>query len=315
LIWIYLLNSFYLLIQLAQRTDRPNSALMAVSTAASDSFMNDLLRIKQDWEDLAYMDGVSFAKPHRTGRPWSLDEFFADGRKNLADDLQLLANAKIVVDQGAALDFGCGPGRVTQALATMFSPCYGVDLSAEMVNLAEEHNAHGERCRYLVNSREDLQIFENGAFAFAYSNNVLQHVPPPIIERYISELIRVLIPRGVLLLQMPIGSTLTDDRSARLRKLPRYHPARVWNKIRSMVFADEARWYYRLKRFGLGARPMYALGLRPRIEMFCVEESRLIGLAQEHGCSTTKLIAYQYGDMVHAKFAIVKGSRSTELAT
>ena len=72
------------------------------------------------------MDGVWFAKPHLKGQPWSLD-VFADGRKNLAEDLQLLANAQIVVDQGAALDFGCGPGRVTQALATMFTPCYGVE--------------------------------------------------------------------------------------------------------------------------------------------------------------------------------------------
>ncbi len=41
---------------------------------------------------------------------------------------------------GKALDFGCGVGRLTQALADYFNEVAGVDVSPTMVNKALEYN-------------------------------------------------------------------------------------------------------------------------------------------------------------------------------
>jgi 2-polyprenyl-3-methyl-5-hydroxy-6-metoxy-1,4-benzoquinol methylase len=52
---------------------------------------------------------------------------------------------------GRALDFGCGVGRLTQALATHYDKVDGVDISWEMINLARRHNQHGDRVKYFAN--------------------------------------------------------------------------------------------------------------------------------------------------------------------
>ena len=55
-----------------------------------------------------------------------------------------------------ALDFGCGVGRLTQALAEHFERVAGVDIAASMIARARQENRHGDRVRYVVNERSDL---------------------------------------------------------------------------------------------------------------------------------------------------------------
>src|SRR5262245_28206292 len=78
---------------------------------------------------------------------WRPDRFFETGKaeiETLIDSTPALNG----VPRRRALDFGCGVGRLTQALCDHFVECVGVDISAEMLRLAEVFNRHGDRCAY-----------------------------------------------------------------------------------------------------------------------------------------------------------------------
>jgi ubiquinone/menaquinone biosynthesis C-methylase UbiE len=98
--------------------------------------------------------------------------------------------------EASALDFGCGVGRATQALARRFAHCEGVDISLQMIEKAVAINQY-PHCRYSVHSDTRLP-FADESFSFIYSNIVLQHVPARFSQQYLRDFVRVLAPGGVL---------------------------------------------------------------------------------------------------------------------
>jgi len=134
--------------------------------------------------------------------PWATDEFFQSGREQFADSLAHLA--KLGLDpSGRALDFGCGLGRLTQAMAEHFVEVVGVDISAFMIEQAKESNHFPETCHYVTNVTDDLSQFGDASFDFIYTVIVLQHVGSDNAQRYIAEFMRILRPSGVALFQVP----------------------------------------------------------------------------------------------------------------
>jgi SAM-dependent methyltransferase len=104
----------------------------------------------------------------------------------------------------AVLDFGCGPGRLSQAFAAHFVDVTGVDLAPSMVELARSYAAASRSpCRFEVNARPDLSLFPDCKFDLVYSNLVLQHMPPELSRSYMAEFVRVLKPGGVAVFQLP----------------------------------------------------------------------------------------------------------------
>lgn len=159
----------------------------------------DLERLKDDWESLAKADalGAILTDQAKAGRGWQLDEFLATGEAEIVTVMEHLSRLGQAPEfGGSALDFGCGVGRLTQALARRFALSVGVDISREMVQQAERLNQY-QNCQYLVNTEAHLP-FHGGQFAFIYCNIVLQHVPPRFAEQYLREFIRILKPAGVL---------------------------------------------------------------------------------------------------------------------
>ena len=134
---------------------------------------------------------------------WDVDEFFTTGRAEIA---QLMARSSALgrpARRGTALDFGCGAGRLTQALADYFDTVTGVDIAPAMLELARRYNRHGERCRYVLNTESHLEFFPASSFDLVYSRITLQHLPPRIIRKYLAEFIRVLRTDGLLVFQLP----------------------------------------------------------------------------------------------------------------
>ena len=63
-----------------------------------------------------------------------------------------------------ALDFGCGVGRLTRALAGSFEKSCGVDILEAMVTKARELNGQIGNCSFVVNNSTDLRVFPNETF-------------------------------------------------------------------------------------------------------------------------------------------------------
>lgn len=165
----------------------------------------NLRAVQRKWEQFARRDPLwaVLTHPDKKNNRWALDEFFQTGIAEV-DELLAVARAHASVDfSGAALDFGCGVGRLSQALARHFAEVVGVDISPTMVALAQRHNRIGVKCRFVVNDRPNLKLFSDGAFGFIYSSITLQHIPLKYVESYLREFVRLLMSGGMLVFQMP----------------------------------------------------------------------------------------------------------------
>ena len=168
-------------------------------------------RLARNWENLAKQDPMwaILTDESRKGGRWDPEEFFATGRSTVEWLGSWLHLHGVPVPKGRALDFGCGLGRLTQALAPHFDHVLGVDASEAMVRGAREHNRHGSRVEYLHNLRPDLGAVPSDSIAFVLSAIVLQHMRTEYQLGYVREFVRVLRPGGLAFFQAPTGEILT----------------------------------------------------------------------------------------------------------
>jgi SAM-dependent methyltransferase len=164
-----------------------------------------LSTVQRYWDRQAHADPMwaILTHPQKTGGRWDAAEFFATGTHEVGIFMQRAKVWGVPVSRRSALDFGCGIGRLTQALAGHFDHVYGVDISSKMIELARQHNRHGQRCEYLWNPAGDLSRFADGSIDMIYSWITLQHMRPRYARRYMREFLRVLAPGGLLLFQYP----------------------------------------------------------------------------------------------------------------
>jgi SAM-dependent methyltransferase len=157
------------------------------------------------WEAWAQVDPywAILSEPHGKGGKWDLDEFFSSGREEIDLLLGQLDERHIEVNRGRCLDFGCGAGRLSQALAEKFERVDGVDISETMIELARKSNRYADRCTFHLNTEPDLSLFDDGTFDFVFTMIVLQHNTPDVAEGYIRELVRILARDGVAVFDMP----------------------------------------------------------------------------------------------------------------
>jgi SAM-dependent methyltransferase len=172
----------------------------------------ELERLRRTWENLGRRDPMwaVLSDPAKAGGRWDRGEFFATGENDVAWLRAWLQQLGVDLPAGDALDFGCGVGRLSQALAPCFASVTGVDISEPMVERARAENRHGERVRYVCNPRADLALFGDGVFAFAMTVLVLQHLRPAYTLGYLRELLRVLRPGGLLFFQLPTAELYAD---------------------------------------------------------------------------------------------------------
>lgn len=167
----------------------------------------DFNDLKTNWDAMGRDDPLfaiaSWAE--KKGNKWDLEEFLQTGLDEIEQVVACLERLGVpaAARQGRALDFGCGVGRLTQALALHFDSVTGVDIAASMIDMAREINRHGEKCKYVLNDTNNLSQFSDASFDFIYSNITLQHMEPRYARVYIREFVRLLDTSGVLLFQLP----------------------------------------------------------------------------------------------------------------
>ncbi|MEI6128649.1 MAG: class I SAM-dependent methyltransferase [Planctomycetota bacterium] len=179
----------------------------------------DFDRLLRNWQNLATKDPLwaILSDEGKQGGRWNLDEFFRSGEGFINYIGEALHQRRIDVARGSALDFGCGYGRLTQALTRHFAKVVGVDAAEAMVLAARKHNRFGERVAYVYNPAPDLAVFPSASFDFVLTVLVLQHMRADFQQGYLREFLRVLRPGGVLFVQIPtVPTTPVLDSISRL---------------------------------------------------------------------------------------------------
>ncbi len=173
----------------------------------------------------------------RRGGRWDPDEFFAHGREEIDRVMTFLADLDLAPQGSAALDFGCGVGRLSQALARHFEHVTGVDISSTMVGAANEHNKFGERVQYIMNDVPNLQRFQDDQFDFVYSNITLQHMPPDTALSYVRDFHRVVRPGGLMVFQVLVGQFTLEPGSLQAwwYRLRHEQWRRLWQRARGRI--------------------------------------------------------------------------------
>jgi len=163
-------------------------------------------RLARDWDELARTDAMFaiLSDGSKNGGRWSADEFFETGRQDFAATMSRAESWSLPMSRKRALDFGCGVGRVTQAVAESFETSVGVDVSAEMVAQARTYAIGNDQCEFIHNVDPDLRAFADAEFDLVYCNVVLQHLGRRrLAKSFIAEFCRVLSPGGLLVFQVP----------------------------------------------------------------------------------------------------------------
>jgi SAM-dependent methyltransferase len=227
-----------------------------------------LTRHRRAWEDLGRIDplwAVLSSATRRHGR-WDPAEFFATGEREIAALMKSADELSLPRERGVVLDFGCGVGRVARPLASHFENYIGVDISQPMIEQAGEWNKDCTRCRFVLNTARDLRAFESASADMVYTKKVLQHLPTQgILRSYLSELVRILRPGGLLVFQLP----------RRIGLLHRFQP--------------QHRLYTVLRGLGISERLLLGrLKLLP-MQMRSMPEAEVVGLLTRLGARVVRI--------------------------
>jgi len=180
---------------------------------------------KKNWEGLARRDMLwaICTHPNKQDKGWNKEEFYETGKEEIFRVFEKLkSDGLIPEDHQRAMDFGCGVGRLSRPLAGYFQEVYGVDVSPTMINHAiqfNEHDPESDRLHFVLNTGDDLSLFEDEFFSFIYTTIVLQHIPYPASIKYLEEFMRVLKPGGKLVFQIPVQDIRILSLVQRLKSL------------------------------------------------------------------------------------------------
>lgn len=165
--------------------------------------------VNRSWQHLGETDPYwsVLTAPEYRGKPSAehIARFFASGAAEVERLRKALARSGVALDgRQTCLEYGCGLGRVTRHLAPHFANTIGVDISASHLKLARElaeaDDLRGAQWLHLDTLDKLAELPE---VDFIYSVIVLQHNPPPVIERILSTFARILKPGGIAYFQVP----------------------------------------------------------------------------------------------------------------
>jgi SAM-dependent methyltransferase len=140
--------------------------------------MQDLFDLPEDY-DAMLRKGIGLTGNSR--------QFFIEGRLNfLLSQLQNPSSVQRI------LDFGCGTGETTIALAEKFpkAEVWGSDVSESAIEWAKKKHQH-PRVYYFTDAELDHEIFD-----LIYLNGVLHHIPLDLRQGTVDRLFALCAPMG-----------------------------------------------------------------------------------------------------------------------
>ena len=128
--------------------------------------------------------------------------------EEVVERMLAMVGVSLKADEAVA-DIGCGVGRLTRALAARAGRVYGIDVSREMLALAERHNSDLTNVEWLHGDGAGLGVLADGSVDGCFSHVVFQHIPDPgVTLNYVREMGRVTRPGGWALFQVSTDPTV-----------------------------------------------------------------------------------------------------------
>jgi SAM-dependent methyltransferase len=192
----------------------------------------------RSWDDWGALNPLwaILTSPAESGPGWDRESFLRSGEES-ASRVAAQIDEHLAPDRRlAALDYGCGVGRVTRAWASRFEHVTGVDAAASMVAGARALNADVANVQFLV--AEGPGRLPSNSFDLVYCALVLQHLGTRrrILDT-LAGLVRVLRPDGLLVFQLP-----HDLPRRRFRDRLRFR-SRAFGALRRLGFPREALFH------------------------------------------------------------------------
>jgi SAM-dependent methyltransferase len=147
------------------------------------------------WDQRAREDAMFFVDDREPYGQADEARFWAQGERDL--DHILGALGVHIAPGDTVVDVGCGVGRLTRVIAGQAHRAYAIDVSAEMLAQAREHNAALENVEWMHGDGTSLRGIPDMVADAVVSHVVFQHIPDPqVTYGYVAEMGRVLKPGG-----------------------------------------------------------------------------------------------------------------------
>jgi len=189
-----------------------NYPKMEVESDADEEQLADCIaKIKAAWSHLgqtkphfSVLTQKQFLPQNLNG---SIQDFWASGEAEAAVLEQILSRHDCrQLSAMTCVEYGCGVGRVTGALARRFARVHAYDISQSHLLLAEQRieevSAHNVEL-HLCSDAALEQLCECDVF---YSRIVFQHNPPPLMKQLITKALSALAQDGIAVFQIPTYS-------------------------------------------------------------------------------------------------------------
>lgn len=119
----------------------------------------------------------------------------------LRASLALFADLVRDAGGGPVADVGCGPGYVTRHLHDLGVDAFGIDLSSEMIAIAQRDHPD---LRFEVGTMTDLDLADHSVAGVIAFWSVI-HIPDEVVPTVFAEFGRVLRPGGPVLVGFHVG--------------------------------------------------------------------------------------------------------------
>jgi ubiquinone/menaquinone biosynthesis C-methylase UbiE len=153
--------------------------------------------------------------------------FFSTGVAHVDKLLHVLHSRLGLHPQGTALDFGCGVGRIANALAVHFDQVVGLDISPGMLAEARRVTADQGISNVIYDSSLNPERLQAGAYDFVHTYIVLQHIPVATGEGIIRDMLRSTKIGGAGAIHFTYGYSKNPHWSMVKNYMKRFMPVRI----------------------------------------------------------------------------------------
>ncbi len=163
--------------------------------------MSKVESMRREWDERARKDAFYYIASWR--KDWDVKAFLNSGEEDYERLVRPMLDRVGFSPAGKTmLELGCGAGRMTHSFAARFGQVIALDVSAQMIDRAQQILQKVQNIAWMHSNGKDLGAVASESVDFAFSYLVLQHLPnDKAVCGYIRELLRVLKASGICLFQ------------------------------------------------------------------------------------------------------------------